>query len=318
MKKMMGRVSTIGIFIVILLFVGCYSPSPSDLALNELPPGIDTVPSNTTLVSAPEYAVVNRKVSMKNYFTFIDSISTARLDSSITFRDYVLVNANPWIIDTLRNMDYYHQKAKGIFVYDPSQQIIFHPGDSLLIPDRQTIDSITERLKSTKIEVNIPEFKLWVIQKKDTVITCKVRVGQNKDKYLDYYQKEADLRTPVGEGEIVFVRKNPKYFDPQTGEEYMETKRDDGLRTKMPIIPSLTPSINGTVTGTLIHATTNPKSLGKAYSNGCIGTSEPDIWSIFYAAPVGTKVRFRYDLEIKDENGLPKKLRDIYHRDAAE
>ncbi len=299
-----------------LWLVGCYSPSPTDQELNEFSPGIDTV-NNLTLLTffEPEYAVVSRNVRMKDYFAFIDSLSNARLDSAVAFKDYVIVHANPWIIDTLRNLDYYHQKAKGLIVYDQSQQIIFHPGDSLLIPDSQTITSITEKLRSTRIDVNIPEFKLRVIQGQDTALTCKVRVGQNKNKYLDYYQKEADLRTPVGEGEIVGVRKTPKYFDPVTGEEYVETKRDDGLRTKMPIIPSLTPTINGTVTGTLIHATTNPKSLGKAYSNGCIGTSEPDIWSIFYAAPVGTKVRLRYDLEIIGKDGLPKKLRDIYFRE---
>jgi L,D-transpeptidase ErfK/SrfK len=78
--------------------------------------------------------------------------------------------------------------------------------------------------------------------------------------------------------------------------------------------PSLTPSINGIITGALIHATTNPKSLGKAYSNGCIGTSEPDIWSIYYAAPPGTKVKFRYDLDVRDKNGNIKKLKDIYDR----
>ncbi len=311
----MARVLANGLFLVILLLVGCYSPSITDQELNEFSPGIDTVNKVAPFTFfEPAYAVVSRKVSMKNYFSFIDSISTARLDSSIALRDYVLVNANPWIIDSLRNLDYYHQKTRGLFVYDQSQQIIFHPGDSLLIPDPKTVTTIIEKLRSTRIEVNIPEFKLWAIQGQDTVLTCKVRVGQNKNKYLDFYQKEADLRTPVGEGEIVMVRKNPKYFDPQTGEEYVETKRDDGLRTKMPIMPSLTPSINGTVTGTLIHATTNPKSLGKAYSNGCIGTSEPDIWSIFYMAPVGTKVRFQYDLEINDKQGLPKKLRDIYYR----
>ncbi len=312
----MWRVAEIGLFLSILSLGGCNSPSLIDQELNGFSPGIDTVNNLAPLTFfEPAYVVVSKNVSMKNYFTFIDSVSNARLDSSIALRDYVLVNANPWIIDTLRNLDYYHQKSKGIFVYDQSQQIILHPGDSLLIPDPQTATSIIEKLSSIRIEINIPEYKLWAIQGQDTVLTCKVRVGQNKNKYLDFYQKEADLRTPVGEGEIVMVRKNPKYFDPQTGEEYVETKRDDGLRTKMPIIPSLTPSINGTITGTLIHATTNPKSLGKAYSNGCIGTSEPDIWSLFYMAPVGTKVRFQYNLEVNDENGMPKKLRDIYFRE---
>jgi len=311
---MKGRDAVIGLFLLMLSLAGCLTPSPTDQELNEALV-IDTVIHPAPLTREPAYAVVSRAVSMKDYFAFIDSISAARLDSSVSFREYILVNANPWIIDTLRSLNYYQQKAKGLFVYDQSEQIIFHPGDSLLIPDSPAIVTLTEKLRSTRIEVNIPEYKLWVIQGPDILLTCKVRVGQNKNKYLDYYQKEVDLRTPVGEGEIVMVRKNPKYVDLETGEDYVETKRDDGRRTKMPIMPSLTPTINGTVTGSLIHATTNPKSLGKVYSNGCVGTSEPDIWSIFYAAPVGTKVRFRYDLEITDEHGLPKKLRDIYYRE---
>jgi hypothetical protein len=299
--------------LLILLVDGCSPSSPTDAELNDLSLVADTV-TNVPIAPTPTYVVVQNNIRMQDYFAFIDSLSGARLDSIDAFREYVLVNANPWIIDSLRVLDYYHQKARGLIVYDQSQQIILHPGDSLLIPDQPTIAAITEKLKTSRIEVNIPEFKLWVIQSLDTILTCKVRVGQNKNKYLDFYQREVDLRTPTGEGVIVEVRKNPKYFDPQTGEEYLETKRDDGRRTKMPIIPSLTPTINGQVTGTLIHATTNPKSLGKAYSNGCIGTSEPDIWSIFYLAPVGTKVTFRYDLEIIDERGQPKKLRDIYYR----
>jgi hypothetical protein len=58
----------------------------------------------------------------------------------------------------------------------------------------------------------------------------------------------------------------------QSGEEYVET----------PAIPPLEPTINGKFTGTLIHATTNPKSLGKTYSLSCIVTSEPHIWSIYH------------------------------------
>jgi len=301
-------------FLVILLY-GC-SHTPEKQPPPIVSQGIDSVADlpNKEKIQMPIYVIVKDTIIMKDYFQFIDSLADANFKSTSPFNEYVLVHANPWIIDTLKSLDYYRQKAQGVFIYDQSQQIIFHPGDSLLIPDSTTGAAISEKLKLTRIDVNLPEFMLRVIQEQDTVFTCKVRIGQNKNSYLEYYQREVDLRTPVGEGEILIVRQHPKYVDPQTGEEYVETNRDDGRRTKMPIIPSLTPTIRGKITGTLIHATTNPKSLGKAYSHGCIGTSEPDIWSIYYYSPPGTKVTFRYDLEVTDSQGSVKKLRDIYYR----
>lgn len=303
-----------GVLTLLILLHGC-SRHSSEL-LPVLPTEIDSAVSVLPIKTIPKsnYVTVKRKVAMKDYFFFIDSLANANADSASFLNEYILVNANPWIIDSLRGLDYYSQKAKGIFIYDQTKQIILHPGDSLMIPDSTTATSIMDKLKSTRIDINIPEFKLRIIQNNDTVMTCPVRVGRNADKYLEYYQREIDLRTPIGEGKIVTVRRKPKYIDLQTGKEYIETNRDDDRRTKMPIIPSLEPSINGKFVGTLIHATTNPKSLGKAYSHGCIGTSEPDIWSIYYYSPPGTKVSFRYDLQTKDAQGNEKKLRDIYHR----
>ena len=63
--------------------------------------------------------------------------------------------------------------------------------------------------------------------------------------------------------------------------------------------------------GQLIHPTTNPESLGKAYSNGCIGTKEADAWVIYYYAPLSTKVIIRYDLTVK-KDGEKQELKDIY------
>jgi L,D-transpeptidase ErfK/SrfK len=147
-------------FILIMSLSGCQSPSATEPALNELSHPTDTNNNITVKEPQPEYVVINKNVTMKNYFSFIDSISKTHLDSTITLRDYVLVRANPWIIDTLRNLDYYHQKARGFFIYDQSQQLIFQRGDSLLIPDPPTIRSITEKLKSTRIDINIPQYKL--------------------------------------------------------------------------------------------------------------------------------------------------------------
>ena len=70
--------------------------------------------------------------------------------------------------------------------------------------------------------------------------------------------------------------------------------------------------INGVRNGQLIHATTNPNTSGKAYSNGCIGTEEGNVWVIYYYAPLGTKITIRYDLTIKNKNDKDSLLVNVY------
>ena len=124
-------------------------------------------------------------------------------------------------------------------------------------------------------------------------------------------EREVDMKTRTGEGKIVKINRNPRWQNPVDGHEYKTTLRDDLRRTKVPRIPFLNPEINGIRWGQLIHPTTNQETLGKAYSNGCIGTGEGDAWRIYFHAPIGTKVVIRYDLEII-ENGDTLKLKDIY------
>ncbi len=59
--------------------------------------------------------------------------------------------------------------------------------------------------------------------------------------------------------------------------QFFTTKRDDEKRTFMPLIPWIETEINGIRNGQMIHPTTNPKTLGKAYSNGCIRVRETTI-----------------------------------------
>jgi L,D-transpeptidase ErfK/SrfK len=120
------------------------------------------------------------------------------------------------------------------------------------------------------------------------------------------------LRTSTGTGTIARINKNPKYINPVDNEVYEETTRDDGKVTKLPRIPWLDPKLDGRRIGQLIHPTTNPNSLGKAFSNGCIGLKEADAWRVYYYAPIGTKVVFRYDLQVVNPAGDTIRLRDIY------
>jgi L,D-transpeptidase ErfK/SrfK len=190
--------------------------------------------------------------------------------------------------------------------------VILHRGDSLLIPDSALVNKISNKLKTTTLDLNIPEFKLRLLQEGDTILVSTVRVGKNKEEYLSLAGHTVDLRTPIGQGEIIRIERNPYYINPDDGKRYDSTRRDDGQYTKMPIIPWLEPTINGIRYGDMIHATTNINTLGKASSHGCIGTSESDAWVIYYNSPLGTKVTFRYDLILKGNHNDTIQLKDIY------
>jgi L,D-transpeptidase ErfK/SrfK len=283
---------------------------------------IDAPSVENSAMSAPDsivnlvrkQVIVPADVLMSRYFEFIDSISEHELIlPEHNLGEYILVNYNSWIIDSLRALDYYYQKNKGVFQFDLSHAIILHKGDTIIIPDSAVITSLIRTLKSSRIDVNLPEYRLRVIQKNDTVLNCPVRIGKNDSAYLETLGKIVNQRTPVGNGKIVNVLRRPIFYDLHTGEKYLETKRDDNRNTIMPEIPSLEPEIEGVRVGKMFHATTNLKTLGKAYSNGCIGLREADMWSLYYYAPAGTLVELRYDLMIVNEYKDTIHLKDIYH-----
>ncbi len=257
--------------------------------------------------------IAEKDITIKKYFSYMDSI-VAQYDTMPGCRltEHILARANSWIIDTLANTDYYVQKQRGNFIYDQRDMVVLRKGDTLRIPDAATAVDIQNRLHNTVIDVNIPEFKLRIIERDTVKYTFSVRVGRNENKFLKTAKRMVSLQTPIGAGEIVRIERTPIFVNPVTGERYTTTKRDDDQYTMMPQIPWLEPAIGGRRLGSLIHPTTNPKTLGKAYSNGCVGTGEGDAWRIYYHAPVGTKVIFRYDLDVIDEEGKPIQLRDIY------
>ena len=191
--------------------------------------------------------------------------------------------------------------------------IVLSKGDTITIPDENTAKNILGAFKNTRIDINIPEFKLRIFE--DTVELYKfpIRVGRNEEKYLEMSGRIEDLRTKTGEGFIINHIRNPRYVNPVTNHEYFVTKRDDNKVTKLPQIPFIEAELNGTRYGQLIHPTTNPITLDKAYSNGCIGTKESDAWVIYYYAPINTKINIRYHLKISDGNGGEITLKDIYN-----
>ena len=261
----------------------------------------------------PKWVRVLDTVRIKDYFNYIDSLVVA-YDSLTNYplSEHLLVRANPWIIDTLSNTDYYRMIKKDSFVYDQKQMIVLRPYDSIVVPDSLGAVQILNNIKSTRLDINIPEFLLRIYQDTALLHTFPIRVGQHKKRYLKMNDRVTDLRTKRGVGHIVDYRRDPVFYNPVDGKRFYLTKRDDDRTTLMPQIPWIETEINGVRNGQLIHPTTNPKSLGKAYSNGCIGTSEADAWFLYYHAPIGTLITIRYDLKITDADGEEIVLENIY------
>ncbi|OYX26093.1 MAG: L,D-transpeptidase [Flavobacteriales bacterium 32-35-8] len=263
--------------------------------------------------SESKLILVEKNITVGNYFQYIDSL-VIKYDSMTPYKltEHLLVRSNPWIIDTLQNTDYYRMMAKDSFVYDQKKMIVLPKGTKIIIPDSITAEKLLKSFEHTLIDINIPEFKLRIYEDSIQLYEFPVRVGRNEKKYLAMAKGTIDLKTKTGKGTIVSHVKDPDYYNPVDGKRYYTTRRDDQKVTLLPQIPFLEPEINGMRHGQLIHPTTNPVTLGKAYSNGCIGTKEADAWVIYYYAPVGTKINIRYDLQVIDSIGKTILLKDIY------
>jgi len=256
---------------------------------------------------------LEKDVRITDYFDFMDSI-VAKYDAITHYKltEHHLVRANPWIIDTLSNTDYYRMKKRDSFVYDQQRLIALPKGAILQIPDAAKTEELSRKFSQTRIDINIPEYRLRIFEDKLLLYNFPIRVGINEEKYLQTSGRVEDLKTKTGKGFIVGFDRYPKYINPADGQQYYLTQRDDDKLTKLPQIPFIETQINGFRHGQLIHPTTNPKTLGKAYSNGCIGMRESDVWLLYYHAPVGTKIEIRYDLEVVDTLGQAINLEDIY------
>lgn len=272
-------------------------------------------PGGTTLLRPmlKGAVMVDKAVKIKNYFEYIDEI-VAKHDTSVQFQltEHLLVRSNPWLIDRLANTDYYRQAAAGKIITDQREMTVLQKGDTLHLPTPEEAADLTTMIQNTYIDINIPEFRLRVGVDADTLFSFPVRVGQRNSKYLETSGRETDLRTQTGKGEIVFVERDADWVNPVDGHQYTVTRRDDGRVTKCPRVPWLEPSINGERIGQWIHPTTNPATLGKVYSNGCVGMAEASAWYVYYYAPLGTKVRVRYDLEKITPGGNIIQFPDIY------
>lgn len=257
--------------------------------------------------------IVKEDVKVRTYFEYMNKLLISEAwRVKYPLSEHLIVWANPWIIDTLANTDYYRLQEKGVFSYDQKEIIVLKKGTKLIIPDSMMADSITKLLNSITIDVNVPEYKLRILSNEKVLHTFLVRVGKHTSKYLAMAKRTVELETHLGVGKIAQVNKNADYKNPVNNKEYFQTHRDDGKVTLLPRLPWLVPEINNTIYGQLIHPTTNPATLGGMHSNGCIGMREADVWCVYYYAPISTKVVIRYDLKTVNEQGDTILLADIY------
>ncbi|MFI0431065.1 L,D-transpeptidase [Mariniflexile sp. HMF6888] len=298
------------VLILVMLSLNLYCPKNTGFLLLEKNLASNSI-FQQNLKTRP--ILVEKNITVSNYFKYIDSL-VIKYDSITPFKltEHLLVRSNPWIIDTLQNTDYYRMIDRDSFIYDQKKMIVLPKGAMIIIPDSINAKKLITAFNHTLIDINIPEFKLRIYEDSKQLYEFPIRVGRNEKKYLAMAGRTMDLKTKTGKGFIVSHIRNPDYYNPVDGRRYYTTKRDDQKITKLPQIPFLETEINGIRYGQLIHPTTNPVTLGKAYSNGCIGTKEADAWVIYYYAPIGTKIDIRYDLQIIDSFGKNILLKNIY------
>ncbi|OBX25864.1 L,D-transpeptidase ErfK/SrfK [Gelidibacter algens] len=306
---------TILLFIFSFIVVGCLNSDKvnTEVKSNNENEIIET-DSKVEKIATPIEIVVHKDVPIRSYFKWMDSIVTKHNQThNYAIDEYIIVHHNKWILDTLAHTDYYYLMDKGIFNEDSQSLLALKEDQVLIIPDSIQTQHLKAQLNNTSLELNIPEFRLRIIQDGQEIHKFPVRVGKVGKRYLAMAKGDVDMRTKPGIGEIIRVNKKPIFMNPQNNHKYERTNRDDGKNTALPAIPWLEPSINGRSVGQLIHPTTNLATLEKASSNGCIGLRESDAWIVYYYyAPLGTKVVFTYELQGKNDEGETVEFKDIY------
>jgi hypothetical protein len=164
--------------------------------------------------------------------------------------------------------------------------------------------------KDYEIYVNIPSFTLRLIADGVCEKKYRIRVGKLENK------------TITGVGSVTKKFKT-SYFRYSSGPQQGEIIRYSNIRNtyngkivkriKIPYdkIRGLELEINGIVTGQIIHATTNPETLGHACSSGCVGMSIEDMLDLYGRVKPGTKVLIEYN-PVEYHDGFFYFYSDIY------
>lgn len=129
---------------------------------------------------------INEDVPINSYFKWMDSIVAVHNQThNYDIDEYLIVHNNPWIIDTLAHTDYYYLMDRGIFNEDSQSLIALKKDQVLVIPDSLQTQELKAQLDATSLELNIPEFRLRIIQNENELYKFPVRVGKVGKKYLE-------------------------------------------------------------------------------------------------------------------------------------
>jgi len=169
----------LGLAFILILLQSCGIKPTGEMGATTKRP--HTVKPTDGGLTSHRYAFVEKKVRIGDYFAFMDSL-VAVYDTLVSYKlsEHILVRANPWIIDTLANTDYYRMMARDSFVYDQKELIVLRAFDSLIVPDSLEASKILNDMQSTWIDINIPEFKLRIYRDSVLLYTFPIRVGQNR------------------------------------------------------------------------------------------------------------------------------------------
>jgi lipoprotein-anchoring transpeptidase ErfK/SrfK len=136
--------------------------------------------------------------------------------------------------------------------------------------------SLKAPLEPLSLVVDKDEFRLYVLLGDCHVLDYEVGIGK-------------DEKTPEGAFTIQWKTKEPVWTDPKTGKviKYGQPGHVIGSRWLG------FAAADGGRTGLGIHGTTEPGSVGKAQSDGCVRMRTPDVEALFELVPTGTKVVVR-------------------------
>lgn len=153
---------------------------------------------------------------------------------------------------------------------------------SVIIPSQFTLPSGPKK----GIVLNLADMRIFYYHPDETTVsTYPVGVGRS------------GWSTPRGTTSIVSKEKNPAWHPPES------IRREAARRGKT--LPRVVPAgprnplgqyaMHLGFTGILMHGTTQPISIGRYSSHGCIRLYNPDIKELFYMVPIGTVVRVVYE-----------------------
>lgn len=169
-------------------------------------------------------------------------------------------------------------------------------GDSLLkiaISFNTTIEAVQKSNKLDEADSNIHFGQTLHIYKGD----WKIKISKSRYKLSVYDGNKLfavfgigigkQNRTPVGAFKISVKQREPDWYS--KGKKYPFGSPENILGTRWMALKAQE-GTNTSITGFGIHGTTEPDSIGKSTSNGCIRLKNEDVDMLFMITPQGTEV----------------------------